>query len=326
MLTRGQVASVLLHAAIVLALVSSVLGTYRPSLPSVHEDHPSMARLPPPPQQRASTSTGPQGTQFTGPVDTDLNPPRRIGTRFNHGQTVPVTGLVRGQQGKLVTFRLNTHPHLLPEPFKALESGSQAGSYDTSAIKGSAGAPPSSNEELHHLLREHPRWFGTTEFQAEARPDRSKLGEKYNAVQLRGQGLDARTLSNLQGRKLPFFVQGANGKVWFFDHRGDMAYTYTDNLETYDETFIREFFPRKSQDAAESSQATAHRIGILRQSQDAAELSQAPVQQARRVAAGELEKLPMQTAAREATAGTGVSLACKLSNGLRTMFSGAIRP
>ncbi|CDS01423.1 hypothetical protein [Sporisorium scitamineum] len=143
-------------------------------------------------------------------------------------------------------------------------------------------------------------------FKAEAKPDPSRLTEKYHAVQLQGQGLDAKTLSKMQGKGLPFYVQGANNKVWFFDTKDSKKYTYTDEMESSDARFIREFFAQPSQDAVESWQAAARHGGSD--------------------AAGEAERLAGQTAVRQSSTSTGNSLVQKLAKGTRSFFGKALRP
>lgn len=304
---------------------SSVLAVKSSPLPSVHEDHPLLDQPTRSLQQQAGIRAPVQSVQLPGPADDDLYPrprPSASFTRFRLAsmQTIPVTGLLRGQQGRLVPIQINAKLQLSPDPFEALASSSHGTFHDSNALKSRPLATPSSNEEMQELLRTHPEIESVT-FEPEAKPDPLKLTEKYHAVQLRGQGLDARTLSTLKGKRLPFYVLGAKNKVWFFDTRDGKKYTYTDKMTSSDETFIRHFFSLQSQDVAESSQSAVQRVGG-----DAAESSHTVAHRDAGELAGEAQGFVLQTAVRQSRTITGVSLARQFAKGVRRFFREALRP
>lgn len=245
MLGRSKLYSLLLRAVIVATLASHAVAIKKKPLQSINEELP----LPDKPSrsfQQAGAAIRSQIAQLTGPIDADLYPPVQPAStatppplRYTSLRTVPVTGLVRGQQGRLIAYRLKTPFQISAIPAHATSGVSSSG-FPWTLRRTDPDEPPSTNRQMRKVLSSHPDIKST--YDAKAIPDPLALGTKYHAVRLRGYGLDVQTLAKLQEAERPFYVLGARNKVWYFHKQDGKEYTFTDRVSSADRRFIRAHF------------------------------------------------------------------------------------
>lgn len=243
--------------ALLITLISYVLAVRTIPLPPIDEsvtlpDKSTRA-------QESGDAAQSHSSQATGPIDADLYAP---GPRFRYSilQRVPVSGLVRGQQGKLVPYQLTAPIEIFQSPVGSSRSSSTRG-FGWSSRRYDGDSPPSSNRQMLELMEEHEEIKSA--FEQSNIPDTSTIGTKYHVAQLRGHVLDARTIEMLQQAGRPFFVQGAGQKLWYFDTKDGGVFTFTDRIEGSDRRFLRTFWSEDLVRAAQASGAV-QRGGIDR--------------------------------------------------------------
>ena len=188
--------------------------------------------------------------------------------RNRGAEQVPATGLVRGQRGKLVPVRLRRPLFLVPDvsdfpPDMQAEVTPSRSPFWSTRRTADPLAPPATNEELGAILQKRPDL--AVAIDRHAKPDPSVLGTQYQAVELKGNGLDAETLVRMTQTAKPFYVQGAKGKLWYFHPRGGNTFSYTDKFRRTDKKFIREFFRNLQASQVRVSTAVAQRPQERRQ-------------------------------------------------------------
>lgn len=261
-----------MHAALLLTLVSAVLTARPASMPTVPEDRLLLYR---PSQRRLGGSDrGEASTSEITEVDRDLYPPSPLDRvppsprpRMQRLQRVPVTGLVRGQKGKLIRYRLRGSnviniwtDHFGPAtalPADASRTEGRTWSSWWKMGRTRPGDPPATNEQMSRLLQQHPDLDAA--FERTARPDSSAIGKKYHAVWLQGGRLDSGTLDQMLKAKQPFYVQGSKGKVWFFDTKDGNSFTYTDKMDRSDKRLVRKILQALQTEQLTTSAVTPSR-------------------------------------------------------------------
>lgn len=142
-------------------------------------------------------------------------PPIYTRPRFVRLQRPPITGLVRGQNGALVPFRLKHPLTFFPDPDAAQTFPDPLDRDDASLTKITDEATP---------------------------PVPSQLGKQYHAVRLLGNGFDGQLLELKKKEGMPFYALSAKGKVWFFDTKDRKEFTYTNKLSDADREYVINFF------------------------------------------------------------------------------------
>ncbi|KAJ1033880.1 hypothetical protein NDA16_000088 [Ustilago loliicola] len=193
---------------------------------------------------------GSSTNQGSGPVLGELHPPSppapqaavapsvQTRTRFVRHQRVPITGLVRGQKGRLVTFRLR-------QPFTFIPDRDAA------------------QEFLDSLEHEQDALAQATH--EATPPGPSDIGKQYHAIRLPGNGLDGQVLEHKKEEGVPFYALSSRGKVWFFDIKDGKEFSYTDKISASDREYVTNHFRPVSVAEPGSSDISAQ--ALARQSQ-----------------------------------------------------------
>nr|CDI54475.1 conserved hypothetical Ustilago-specific protein [Melanopsichium pennsylvanicum 4] len=151
---------------------------------------------------------------------------------------IPATGLVRGQNGKLIPYRLRPLFYPLPEA----TGDANQGSILTRLMKAKFTRPtaiPSTKRGMARLL---DRIHQDASFVGKMESDPSATGKRYQAVHIQDRSDAAKSLEEMMKAKQPFYVHGANGKVWYFDTKDGNRYSYTDKLDPSDQELVKNFF------------------------------------------------------------------------------------
>lgn len=263
-------ASAWLLVVICLALASAVLSLPVKPLPTIHEDRPFLdyrqeivPATPPDATPRVSPDSSP--LRYTPAENRDLYPATSapqyttsVYTRptFQRLQRIPITGLVRGQKGKLVPYRLkgsNTVNIFADIYVPSRVISSSRGWSPWRQVKTlRPGASPSNNVQMAQLLQSHPTLAASAFYDKKAMSDPSAIGKKYQAVQLQGKGLDLQTLDHMTKTKKSFYVLGAKGKIWYFHTDDGVTFTYTDSLTREEKRLIAGLFPTSEMSRSQS--------------------------------------------------------------------------
>lgn len=258
---RSKSIQFLLFVAILMILASNVFGIGEKSLLSINEELPFPDSPSRGTKEANAAAIRSHAAQFSAadedPYASDsFDSPEPSSPRYSIMQKVPVLGLARGQQSKLVPYQLSAPLEFHPHPFETFRSSSRRDHLWT-LRRVQPGAPPSSTSELLGLLNSHASIRST--YDVKAVPDVLAIGTKYHAVQLRGHGLDVQTLRKLQEAGRPFYAQGANKKVWYFDTKDGTEYTFTDKIKGSDKRIIRNILAPTQQVAIQDPERARER-------------------------------------------------------------------
>lgn len=209
----------MLRTVVAVLLGCWVLAARQATLPSIDED----STWPPPATTPAHDASQPSLPLTEPSLHQSTMSFNRI--RYRIMQRIPVTGLVRGQQGTLVPFALQDTVNLFPDPQ-------------------SHTSIPASNMDIHRLLGSIPDITST--YDAIPEPRESQLGQTYYAVELRGRGLDRQVVETLLRWKKPFFLKGPGDRLWYVHTDDGQWYTFTDRVRGEDRRFLTAHFGEES--------------------------------------------------------------------------------
>ncbi|KAJ1022957.1 hypothetical protein NDA13_005006 [Ustilago tritici] len=147
--------------------------------------------------------------------------------RFVRLQRVPMTGLVRGQKGKLVPFHIKHPLSFFPDPDAAQKFPNPLERHDVDP-------------------------YARITYEAEP-PSSSKIGKQYHAIHLLGNGLDGQVLELKKKEGVPFYALSTRGKVWFFDTGDKKHFSYTDKVSASDREHVSRYFEPVSTAEARTS-------------------------------------------------------------------------
>ncbi|SPO28668.1 uncharacterized protein UTRI_04546 [Ustilago trichophora] len=241
MFVRKGVKATRFQVAVLLLLSFSALGLAWEPFVSIAEGNEHRET------NEAQEWLGPDSFNIEGPEDGDLyRPPATYTPPLPQVKTVefPIAGLVRGQDTIFVPYQL--HPrstsiqiwNQVTAPMQ--ESGKKRGRRWYSSWKEDKERPVASPEnEKKRLSQLFSEIRGQVPiFDKELTPDESTVGKRFHVVRLQGTGLDVEILTKVMEMKQPFFLQEAEGKVWYFHTKDGKIFTYTDRVRSSDKRSI----------------------------------------------------------------------------------------
>lgn len=157
------------------------------------------------------------------PLEHFLTNARGSNQRNRAAEKVPVTGLVRGQRGKLVPARLRRPLFLVPDvsdfpPDMQAEVTPSRSPFWSTRRTANPLAPPATNEELGAILQKRPDLV--VAFDRHAKPDPSVLGTQYQAVELKRQRFGRRNAGEDDADGQAFLCTGSKRQALVFSPSG----------------------------------------------------------------------------------------------------------